>query len=147
LRVFVFFTTANPFIQFQISHKFSLFFNFCYGCVVVSLQGNNLVQTAPEDAPTSGRYVVADSTPAPFKVAAGVKLIGFKYPNASAPNNNTFYAVAPRKPPAVLAGTAGSNAFRKHFFLKKNLLRFLINKKRFLSRNVSFHISSIKSLQ
>jgi len=71
-------------------------------------EGKNLVQTAPDDASSSsGQYVVADATPAPIKVAAGVKLIGFKYPNASAPNNKTFYAVAPRKPPAVLTGIAG----------------------------------------
>ncbi len=72
------------------------------------LQGKDLVQTAEETGDNASRYVVADTTPAPFKVPAGVKLLGFKYPNAAAPNNKTFYAVAPRKPPAVLTGVAGT---------------------------------------
>lgn len=68
--------------------------------------GKNLVKTEPftEDRES---YVVEDSTAPSFKPPQGVKLLGFKYPNAKAPDNKTFYAIAPRKPPMVLNGPAG----------------------------------------
>jgi len=43
----------------------------------------------------------------PFKVPEGVKVLGFRYPNAKAPDNKTFYSILPRKPPMVQAGVAG----------------------------------------
>jgi len=52
-------------------------------------------------------YVVEDSTPPPFKVKEGIKVLGFKYPGATAPDNKTLYAIAPKKPPMVLTGIAG----------------------------------------
>lgn len=72
------------------------------------LEGKNLAQVKDaQDAQDTAAYVVADNTPPSFKLPAGVKVLGFKYPGAAAPDNKTFYAVAPRKPPVVLAGISG----------------------------------------
>merc|ERR1712232_632001 len=70
-------------------------------------EGKNLAQTSPLTE-TTGDYVVEDNTPPPFKPKEGVNVVGFKYPNAKAPDNKVFYAIAPRKPPMVLTGIAGS---------------------------------------
>eukprot|EP00301_Raphidiophrys_heterophryoidea_P020540 c5203_g1_i1.p1 GENE.c5203_g1_i1~~c5203_g1_i1.p1 ORF type:complete len:302 (-),score=101.02 c5203_g1_i1:336-1202(-) len=72
-------------------------------------KGHNLAATAKlNENENSGPYVVQDNTPPPFKVAPNVKVLGFKYPGAKAPDNKTFYAIAPRRPPMVLTGVAGS---------------------------------------
>lgn len=70
-------------------------------------QGKGLVETTADTADDGAAYVVEDSTPPPFKSKDGVKVLGFKYPGAAAPDNKTLYAIAPRKPPMVLSGVSG----------------------------------------
>jgi len=72
-------------------------------------KGRDLAATAKfDDKESTGPYVVQDNTPPPFPVPANVKVLGFKYPGAKVPDNKTFYAVAPRKPPTILTGVAGT---------------------------------------
>jgi len=70
-------------------------------------EGNNLAKYAQFTATQSAPYVVEDKKAPTFKVPEGAKIIGFRYPNAKSPDNKTFYALLPRKPPMVLAGVAG----------------------------------------
>jgi len=71
-------------------------------------KGHNLAPVAPLGETDAEGYVTQDNTPPPFTVAPGVKVLGFKYPKAQAPFNKTFYAIAPRRPPMVLTGVAGT---------------------------------------
>jgi len=70
-------------------------------------EGKDLAKVSEHTEGSEEAYVVADNSPAPFKAAAGARVLGFRYPGAKAPDNKTFFAVAPRRPPVVLAGVAG----------------------------------------
>eukprot|EP00298_Acanthocystis_sp_HF-20_P016007 c21348_g4_i1.p1 GENE.c21348_g4_i1~~c21348_g4_i1.p1 ORF type:complete len:292 (+),score=154.54 c21348_g4_i1:627-1502(+) len=70
-------------------------------------EGKTLAKYSQTSEGQSGPYVVEDKKAPTFKVPEGVKVLGFRYPNAKAPDNKTFYSILPRRPPVVLAGVAG----------------------------------------
>jgi F0F1-type ATP synthase delta subunit len=70
-------------------------------------EGKNLAKLAASKDSATGPYVVEDKAQPPFKVPEGVKVLAFKYPRAVAPDNKTFFAIVPPRPPGDLVGVTG----------------------------------------